>query len=184
MPRREQVKSHPSSRIEAIDHSKRRLFSLGRAQVHELTSAKITMVPRKAARPPYAVDDDVFLRLCDGCGKCTEACPNNIITLDGGVATLEINYAFCQFCQQCKAVCPTLALSSCVENTGLIATISNSCENLYGYCANCEQSCPYEALHWQEDAKPVIDAEKCKGCGQCASSCYTSMISYVLRSEK
>ncbi|WP_195747595.1 4Fe-4S binding protein, partial [Vibrio parahaemolyticus] len=26
-----------------------------------------------------------------------------------------------------------------------------------------------------------IDAAKCKGCGQCAQSCYTSMISFDLK---
>lgn len=129
---------------ESVDLSKRRLFSFRRAPVEQAQE------PRVKARPPYAVEESMFTRLCDGCGEC-------------------------------KSACPTLVLSNQTESTGLIATISNSCENLYGYCGSCEDSCPYDALQWQDDAKPKIDAAKCKGCGQCAQSCYTSMISFDLK---
>ncbi|MFZ3515798.1 4Fe-4S binding protein [Vibrio harveyi] len=160
---------------ESVDLSKRRLFSFRRAPVEQAQE------PRVKARPPYAVEESMFTRLCDGCGKCASACPSQIIEMVDGVAALDISYSACDLCGACKSACPTLALSNQTESTGLIATISNSCENLYGYCGSCEDSCPYNALQWQDDAKPKIDAAKCKGCGQCAQSCYNSMISFDLK---
>ncbi len=159
---------------ESVDLSKRRLFSFRR------TLAKQKHEPRITARPPYAVEESMFTRLCDGCGKCALACPNKIIEVLDGTATLDISYSSCNLCGECQSVCLTLALSNQAGSTGLIAAISNSCENLYGYCGNCEGSCPYDALQWHDGAKPKIDADKCKGCGQCAQSCYTSMFSFNL----
>lgn len=164
---------------ESIDLGKRRLFSLGRARRTQ-TAVNAVASPRKMARPPYAVDEALFARLCDGCGQCAKACPNNIISVVNGIAALDVNYAVCSLCQHCQVACPTLALSSTVESTGLIATISNSCENVYSYCASCEDSCPFDALQWQEGGKPSVDAQKCKGCAQCGDSCYTGVISYRL----
>lgn len=160
---------------EVIDHSKRRLFGLCRPAVQPRSE------PRMNARPPFAVEESMFVRLCDGCGQCAAACPNQIIEMTGGVAAIDISYAFCDLCGQCQQACPTLALSGQKISTGLVATVSNSCENLYGYCGSCEDSCQYGALIWQDDAKPFIDADKCNGCGQCAQSCYTSMISFQLK---
>ena len=123
-----------------------------------------------------------FLRLSiDYSYFYSSACPSQIIEMVDGVAALDISYSACDLCGECKSACPTLALSNQTESTGLTATISNSCENLYGYCGSCEEGCPYDALQWQDNAKAKIDVAKCKGCGQCAQSCYNSIISFDLK---
>lgn len=40
-------------------------------------------------------------------------------------------------------------------------------------CNPCETSCPVDAIHIGEDinARPVIDFDRCTGCGVCASRC-------------
>lgn len=171
------------SNTETIDHSKRRLFTRWRAAATSSSAPKTLAsetLSRQAARPPFAVDESLFLRLCDGCGLCASACPSQIITMENGVAAIDISYAACDLCGRCQQACPTLALAEQTAHTGLVATIANSCENMYGFCDSCESSCPYSALVWQEDAKPRIDTALCKGCGQCAQSCYNSMISFQL----
>ncbi|WP_390623837.1 4Fe-4S binding protein [Vibrio gallicus] len=155
---------------------KRKMFTFGGSPVPQPQKT----VP-KAPRPPYALEESMFARLCDGCGDCVSACPSQIIELVNGVATLDISYSACDLCGKCQSACHTLALANSSPRTGLIATISNSCDNLYGYCANCEESCDFGALQWHDDLKPNINADKCIGCGQCAQSCYTSMISFALR---
>ncbi len=161
---------------ETIDNSKRRLFG-----ICQKTPSKPSFEPRSHARPPYAVDESLFTRLCDGCGQCLSVCPSQIIELKEGVAALDISYTSCDLCGKCQAACPTLALSGQTLSTGVVAKVSNSCENLYGYCSSCADSCQYDALEWREDAKPLISTDKCNGCGQCAQGCYTSMISFQLK---
>ncbi len=140
------------------------------------------MTPRTAGRPPYAVDEALFLRLCDGCARCVSACEKALITIERSVAALDVSYAACDRCGACQHACSTLALSQPATNTGLIARVANSCENLGGYCDSCEQACSHGALNWQVGAKPKIEAQRCLGCGQCVSHCYTQAIHCVVAS--
>lgn len=82
---------------ESVDLSKRRLFSFRRAAVEQAQD------PRVKARPPYAVEESMFTRLCDGCGKCASACPSQIIEMVDGVAALDISYSVCDLCGECKS---------------------------------------------------------------------------------
>lgn len=153
---------------ERIDLNKRRLF--GRPQVQ--------FEPKPAApRPPYAIAEAMFQRECDGCGKCVAVCEPNIIMIKDDLASIEVDYSSCLVCGTCQSACPSMALSNTKLQTGLIATVSNSCENIYSYCSNCEDSCSHGALEWQEDKAPQLTQESCIGCGQCLDSCYTSVIS-------
>lgn len=55
--------------------------------------------------------------------------------------------------------------------------ISNTCDNLYGYCESCIDICSEQAILWQVDKKPSIDAEKCTLCQQCIGACFINAIS-------
>ena len=55
--------------------------------------------------------------------------------------------------------------------------ISNTCDNIYGYCESCSDSCQQQAITWLAESKPVVDHEKCTLCKECMISCYISAIS-------
>lgn len=54
--------------------------------------------------------------------------------------------------------------------------ISNICDNLYGYCESCIDSCPEQAMIWYADKKPIINIEKCTRCLKCIDACFISAI--------
>lgn len=159
------------SRNHEVDVSKRRLFrSLAKPSISE------PITPRAAGRPPYAVDEALFVRECDGCALCVAACDKGLISIENQLASLDVTYSACDQCGACQNVCPTLALANPAGKTGLCASVANSCENLIGYCDSCEQACPHGFLTWQASGKPVIDVQGCLGCGACAGECYTQTI--------
>lgn len=47
-------------------------------------------------------------RSCDGCGKCSEACPVGALTMDKGA--VRIDYKKCIFCGRCVEACSGTAL--------------------------------------------------------------------------
>jgi len=71
-------------------------------------------------RPPGAVAEKDFLRLCQRCGLCMKVCPTNVInpTLsEAGMAgfwtpRLIMTLGYCEYtCTLCGSVCPTAAIS-------------------------------------------------------------------------
>jgi ferredoxin len=51
-------------------------------------------------------------------------------------------------------------------------------------CNACERSCPFDAvrIHWDEErymAYPLVDVNKCNGCGACEVACPTADIKAI-----
>lgn len=44
---------------------------------------------------------------------------------------------------------------------------------------DCEVSCPFDAIHMQEDGLPHVDYAKCTGCGLCVKACPQIILSTV-----
>jgi ferredoxin-type protein NapG len=138
---------------------------------------------RTFLRPPGAISEDRFLSLCIKCRKCEEICPQTIveavtITEDmAGPGTPQLNFreGACDFCMKCVEVCPTGALEMMeVEDIklGIAQVVPESCIAWdWGGCTLCEDACPYEAISLDERERPVVDAEKCNGCGFCEFKC-------------
>jgi ferredoxin len=66
-------------------------------------------------RPPGAVDEAEFKKICTGCDKCMIACPVNVIMIEDRESRLPIIYPEkdpCIHCDDtpCIAACPTGAL--------------------------------------------------------------------------
>jgi len=150
-------------------------------------------------RPPGAVPEDRFTGLCIRCNNCVHACPSKIIRPDSGheaglagflapIIRYDTDYKYClETCNACTQVCPTGALTPLDlqrKNKYIIGEAlvdNNICLVPLGKkeCDACERSCPYQAIKitWDEEqyiAYPVIDPNKCNGCGACQVVCPTT----------
>ena len=70
-------------------------------------------------RPPGAVDEEAYLKLCIKCGQCLQVCPYDSILLEGieggasmGMAYIDPTKRGCYLCEAfpCVLACPTGAL--------------------------------------------------------------------------
>lgn len=133
-------------------------------------------------RPPGGQNEARFSALCLRCDRCREVCHTGVIRLaklsEGIVRmrtpVLDFSAADCDFCQKCIAVCPSGALESFFGDTVTIgiAEITQSCIALRtGGCTKCYEVCPYDAITLGERNAPLIDPDRCCGCGTCEKVC-------------
>lgn len=161
-------------------------------------------------RPPGGGDEARFLSLCTKCDRCRSVCPTGVIapsTLEDGflaARTPKLNFKLgeCTFCGKCAEVCPTGALApyeteeitfeggaylSPDLSLGLAIVNESRClawVDASG-CTICSQKCPYGAISLDDVNRPVVDAEKCNGCGICENICPSSQWrSYLGGSER
>lgn len=160
--------------------SRRALFTGLTQRVQQSLEVQET-VQRTVPRPPNAVDEDIFTRLCNQCGECEKACPESVIRLEHGFPTLDLEYSHCSLCGQCQNVCPTPALSHTHQDIGLRARVAETCINAYGFCDACQNSCTSQALEWRDGQHPSINNDQCSGCGVCQSDCYLGAIHLISR---
>ncbi|WP_338164072.1 ferredoxin-type protein NapF [Vibrio sp. 10N] len=138
-------------------------------------------VVRVLPRPPQAIDEVLFQQICDGCGECQKACPEQVITIEGGLAQLTMDYGYCSQCGECGKSCPTGALHGSVLDNGLRPSFSESCQNaLFGDCYLCEEACPQNAIELEDLSLPTVSESKCDGCGRCKQGCPFSSITLRL----
>jgi ferredoxin len=147
-------------------------------------------------RPPGAASR-AFNAVCARCGNCMKACPYNLIVPDLGSSGLDGLFTpvlkfrsqnpdqeqFCfQDCTACTQVCPTGALRSLKtaekQQTaiGLARVDKKACIawEKGEYCVVCQEFCPYQAIIEVEHRGvkcPIVDEDKCRGCGACESQC-------------
>jgi len=141
-------------------------------------------------RPVGGQDESSFLATCLRCDRCQSVCPTDCIGvahLEDGVIqmrTPKMDYheGYCVFCNRCADVCTTGALHAidpAVDKIGVAVVQPSQCVAWKnpGSCSKCEEACTYDAVHI-EDSVPVVQADKCNGCGQCEYVCpalvYTS----------
>lgn len=138
-------------------------------------------------RPPGAVGEELFRSLCVKCERCTSVCPEGVIqplAIEGGVIDargpeLSFKDGCCTFCDLCRQVCPTAAIREvdpALPAMGRIgcATIHSDACLAYcdlGACGVCVEACPYGALSFDSQRRPVVDASRCNGCGACEAVC-------------
>jgi ferredoxin len=145
-------------------------------------------------RPPGAVPPRLFGQLCIRCGNCVRACPAGIIEAqwetdpigDWLTPHLSIKADYCrEDCNACMQVCPSGAIQRAnldqkpqhpiglahVEMDRCLLALNQECRTM------CLESCPYQAIHlhkwtWEDDRRyPIIEAQKCPGCGSCKLAC-------------
>jgi ferredoxin-type protein NapG len=151
-------------------------------------------------RPPGAnLDDNFFLTQCIRCGKCSNACPYDVINMasfvhgkNAGTPYLDVRKNPCLLCNDipCIPACPTDALDHELTNSHeirmgvAVITDRDACLALRGIrCEACYRSCPLidkaikiELSHNKNTDKhaifePVIIKDECTGCGICVNAC-------------
>lgn len=156
--------------------------------------------PADALRPPGAQSESDFMARCIKCGKCIEACPYMAIKPAGertglavGTPVLDAREQACRLCEDfpCVNVCPTGALRDVVERADVhmgvarideencIAYKGMRCEVCYRVCPLIDEAITIDYRMREGDDRhavfaPIINEEKCVGCGLCVERCVIS----------
>lgn len=143
--------------------------------------------------PPGALSARNFTQRCTACQLCVSVCPNEVLRPSGNLMTLmqpEMSYerGYCRpECIKCSEVCPagainliTTADKSAIQ-IGHAVWIKENCVPLTdGFeCGNCARHCPTGAILMvpsdpdiSDSLKiPVVNTERCIGCGACENLC-------------
>ncbi|MDR0414085.1 MAG: 4Fe-4S dicluster domain-containing protein [Prevotellaceae bacterium] len=143
--------------------------------------------------PPGAVSLHNMNKHCTACQLCVSACTNSVLRPSTSFATLmqpEVSYekGYCRpDCIACSLVCPTGAILKIAPadksaiSVGKATWVAERCivNRDKVQCNSCASSCPSGAVTLvaadPEDEKslkfPVIDGERCTGCGACENLC-------------
>ena len=139
-------------------------------------------------RPPGALPEPEFMKSCDPCEKCAEACPYDVILPLGpaygdknGTPAILPRGGPCHMCEDmpCAAACPTDALTVIPWNEvkmGLARLSTSRCWAAQGQpCDYCIKECPVgeKALKWN-GVHPEVVEPGCTGCGMCTYICPTT----------
>ena len=130
---------------------------------------------------------------CTACQLCVSVCPNQVLRPSSNLATLmqpEMSYerGYCRpECTKCSQVCPTGAINKITSadkssvQIGHAVFIRQNCTVLADdvKCGNCARHCPSGAIimvasnpQISDSPKvPVVNIERCIGCGACESLC-------------
>lgn len=143
--------------------------------------------------PPGAWSARHFAQHCTACQLCVSACPNNVLRPSAELPRLmqpEMSYerGYCRpECTRCSEVCPTSAIKLISKEDksstriGHAVWVKANCVPLTDGvdCGNCARHCPSGAiLMVPSDASnpdsvkiPVVNTERCIGCGACENLC-------------
>jgi len=138
-------------------------------------------------RPPYGKDESLFQNECPSCESkaCVASCDEKIIViLEDGIPTLDFSKNGCTFCDECANVCEldVLSLENVETSERLNAMFRIKIEACVAHegviCNSCKEPCIDDAILFNGMFNPVIDEDRCTGCGFCMARCPTMAIEY------
>ena len=139
-------------------------------------------------RPPWAVDEEVFVQRCTRCRRCIDACPEGVLTPgQGGFPELRPVDGGCTFCGRCAEACPEQALDAARQPPmAQVVRISAGCLALSGVeCRSCAEQCEAGSLRFRlvagAVARPELDPSSCSGCGACLAVCPVGALQWQAR---
>mgnify|MGYP002702552845 FL=1 len=143
--------------------------------------------------PPGAQSLRNMATHCTACQLCVSACPNGVLRPSTKLKTLmqpEASYerGYCRpECTKCSEVCPAGAIlkitaaDKSATQIGHAVWVKENCIPLTDGvdCGNCARHCPAGAIQMvpsdpdMEDSPriPVVNTERCIGCGACENLC-------------
>lgn len=132
-----------------------------------------------AIRPPWAIEEEQFVKTCSHCGDCVRLCPTQILERgQGSFPKINFEEGECTFCGECAKNCRTKALRYSEEKPvwNLKAFISTTCLSMQGTtCRSCAEQCGEQAIHFLLQTGgisiPEVDFQHCTGCGACFRVC-------------
>ena len=143
--------------------------------------------------PPGARSLRHFAQHCTACQLCVSVCPNGVLRPSTDPLRLmqpEMSYerGYCRpECGRCAEVCPTdaIRLTALAEKSatqiGRAVWVRENCVPLTDgvECGNCARHCPSGAIQMVPSEAgnpaspkiPVVNVERCIGCGACENLC-------------
>lgn len=152
-------------------------------------------VPKRATpiTPPGSQSAAHLAQHCTACQLCISSCPNQVLRPSGNLMTFmqpEMSYerGYCRpECTRCSEVCPTGAIRpiTVAEKSsiqiGHAVWVKENCVPLTDGvdCGNCARHCPTGAIQMvasnpdvaNSPKIPVVNVERCIGCGTCENLC-------------
>lgn len=158
-------------------------------------------VRRTAPVPAGAQSRKHFYQHCTACQLCVAACPNGVLRPSTDLQHLmqpEMGYerGYCRpECTRCSEVCPTGAIRLVDEVRKASTQIGKAVWRRHHCvpfsdgveCGNCARHCPTGAITMvpidKDDARslhmPVVNTERCIGCGACENLCPVRPVSAI-----
>lgn len=139
---------------------------------------------KKVLRPPGALQEADFTAVCNRCGRCIKACSNNALQpmpITEGFECFETPYiiprqANCFLCFTCQEVCPTGAIAQVPLEQVKMGTAEIDKQRCIAWeenkvCVICGELCPVLAIEADDQLRPILQPDKCVGCGSCEKAC-------------
>ena len=152
-------------------------------------------IPARAAAitPPGSLSARNFAQHCTACQLCVAVCPNQVLRPSSDLTKLmqpEMSYerGYCRpECTKCSEVCPAGAIRPITKadksaiQIGHAVWIKENCICITDdvECGNCARHCPVSAIQMvasdpgnpESQKIPVVNTERCIGCGACENLC-------------
>ncbi len=135
-------------------------------------------------RPPGAIKEEDFIYKCVRCGECIKVCPAKCLkpvsinegVFEWGTPHIIPRQKACLVCFECSKVCPTGAIRKIKMENVKMGTAKINTEKCLVWqenkdCFVCMEVCGFIAIYKDEKGRPVVNPEKCVGCGQCEENC-------------
>ena len=178
-----------------------------KAQEKVVDGGLATITKKKAPKrdvplkPAGSVSLENFTSRCTGCQLCVQSCPNDVLRASTRLENLmqpEMSFerGYCRpSCTTCSEVCPAGAISRITREEkssiqiGHAVWVGQNCVALHDgvECGNCSRHCPtgaitmmpYDAEDPASPKIPIINEERCIGCGACEHVCPTRPFSAI-----
>jgi ferredoxin-type protein NapF len=141
---------------------------------------------RPVQRPPWALEEALFVEVCTRCDACIDGCPEHILLRgSGGFPELDFRKGGCTFCGDCLEHCRPSALTRAVDPPfSATVVISEGCLTSQGViCRACGDECERRAIRFRllvgGRADVTVVTEACNGCGACIRFCPADAIRVV-----
>ncbi|MDE5711963.1 MAG: 4Fe-4S binding protein, partial [Bacteroides sp.] len=160
-----------------------------------LAAIEDKQIPKRSTplTPPGSLSARNMAQHCTACQLCVSVCPNQVLRPSTDLMKLmqpEMSYerGYCRpECTKCSEVCPAGAIKPITKEDkssiqiGHAVWVKKNCIPLTDgvECGNCARHCPAGAIQMvlsnPEDENavkiPVVNVERCIGCGACENLC-------------